>query len=270
MKVFGQDNVDQQRTGFTEMLGDGPLFAGELSWPDIEEAVLSASQEYLQPYTASVRIEKNERIREHVKSKAPEYRHIVHNHPERLEEIPPGLSDEALDVHLYELHRSIEIDLRKEADELLNVGLQVDDPKLYEEQRERLARFWQEYNEVGKANLAKYIVHRKLVLTFLENALKRQGTGKYLYEEAVHQFIFPLKTTSDELSYDQHNLWIIDEKLAYHRYLASDKPFKSMDPLDVDSGSRPDLITFFDNPIADSLPVRRCWRPVQEALSIAL
>lgn len=47
------------------------------------------------------------------------------------------------------------------------------------------------------------------------------------YEKNIHQLIFPMTKTSDDIDYLQHNLWIIDEKLAYHHYLASDMKIKS-------------------------------------------
>ena len=64
-------------------------------------------------------------------------------------------------------------------------------------------------------------------------------------EDALHGLFFPLKKTSDEIDFEDHNLWIIDEKLAYHKYLASDIPFSKQDaPVKVDSEKRPDILTY--------------------------
>lgn len=87
-------------------------------------------------------------------------------------------------------------------------------------------------------------------MTILEIALKRQPSGKYSREDVIHRIVFPLKTTSDDVSHDQHNLWIIDEKLSYHQYLASDKPLNKIQPIDSDFISRPDLLIFFNNAFA--------------------
>jgi hypothetical protein len=43
------------------------------------------------------------------------------------------------------------------------------------------------------------------------------------------------------------NLWILDEKLAYHYYLASDKRFDQVEAVDIKSADRPDII-IFNNP----------------------
>jgi hypothetical protein len=44
-------------------------------------------------------------------------------------------------------------------------------------------------------------------------------------------------------------LWLIDERLAYHYYLASDKKISELEPVEVDSKDRPDVIVF-NNPSA--------------------
>jgi len=50
---------------------------------------------------------------------------------------------------------------------------------------------------------------------------------------------------------DSCNLWLIDERLAFHNYLGSDKTLKSMPITDIDSTKEPDLLSLkvFDNPI---------------------
>jgi hypothetical protein len=62
---------------------------------------------------------------------------------------------------------------------------------------------------------------------------------------------FPMRTTSDDVPADQMNLWMIDEKLAYHHYLASDVPLKDVEVLNVGGLQRPDLLVF-DRPVAFS------------------
>lgn len=246
---FLDNHVNQQRTDFEVFPEDGFKIPGELTWQEIESASLDKSKFFLKPFTEAIKVEKEDRIREYVNENAPEYRYIVSNHPDELDAIPPDISDEKLDSQLYEIQRKIEHELRDDAEaivETLKSDKEWDDKK-WEEQ---FSKFWEELNEVGKASLAKYIVHRKKMLTILEMALKRQTSGKYSREDAIHRIIFPLKTISDEITHDQHNLWIIDEKLSYHQYLASDKPLNKIQPIDSDFNSRPDLLIFFNNSFA--------------------
>ncbi len=99
------------------------------------------------------------------------------------------------------------------------------------------------------AKLARYVAHRKATLAFLTDRLGLRADGRYPLEESVHQIIFPLKKTSDDIQSDRMNLWIIDEKLAYHYYLASDKQFRHLEPVELSSQNRADLV-IFNNPFA--------------------
>ena len=58
-----------------------------------------------------------------------------------------------------------------------------------------------------------------------------------------------MRSTSDEITYKEQNLWMIDERLAYHYYLASDKPLSTLDPVITSSKKEPDIIVF-NNPIS--------------------
>jgi hypothetical protein len=60
-----------------------------------------------------------------------------------------------------------------------------------------------------------------------------------------------LQTLSDEIGFEDHNLWMIDDKLSYHKYLASDKKFKKIETINSISDERPDII-IFNRPFAFS------------------
>ena len=246
---FLDEHVNQQRTDFELFPEDGLKIPGELTWQEIENASLKKSESFLMPFTEVIKVEKEDRIREYVNENAPEYRYIIKNHSEELDSIPPDISDDKLDSQLHEIQRKIEQNLRQETETIVE-ALSSDNTWDENKWDEQFSKFWQEFNEVGKANLAKYIVHRKKMLTILEMALKRQPSGKYSLEEIIHRIIFPLKNTSDDISHNDHNLWIIDEKLSYHQYLASDKPLNKIQPIDSDFDSRPDLLIFFNNAFA--------------------
>ena len=83
-------------------------------------------------------------------------------------------------------------------------------------------------NELGASALARYVGHRKIILDFLDGAIsKEQDLKKFPLERAVHHLVFPMKATSDNLPYHEQNLWIIDEGLTFHSYIASDKPLNT-------------------------------------------
>jgi hypothetical protein len=113
-----------------------------------------------------------------------------------------------------------------------------------EDYRAKLGKFLQEWNDVGKDRLATYVAYRKAILLYLHDQLKRRGDGKYNLEEDIHRIIFPMRATSDDVPADQMNLWIIDERLAFHYYLASDKYLDQLEPLGVEAHRRADIIIF--------------------------
>src|SRR5690606_11338199 len=130
---------------------------------------------------------------------------------------------------------------KSEAEEILKF---IEDPEDKDEFQNRFADLYDKIIEVGNSKLSEYVIHRKLVLELLEKHIKRSDTGKFSKETAIHKLVFPLKYLSDEIGFNDHNLWIIDERLAYHSYLASDKKFKQIKLIDSQSADRPDIIVF--------------------------
>lgn len=93
--------------------------------------------------------------------------------------------------------------------------------------------------------LADYTVRRKIVLDLLEKRLgyRPDGSMKHHSEEALHSFIVPMRIENGDIRVDRHNLWIIDDKLSYYEYWASDKKLKRVIEAS-DSNDRPDLLLF--------------------------
>lgn len=89
-------------------------------------------------------------------------------------------------------------------------------------------------------------MHRKIILDFLQQAISRdEGSNKYPLEEVVHQLVFPMRLTSDDIPTHEQNLWIIDERLTFHSFLASDKRLDSLPGrFESVSEKRPDFFIF--------------------------
>ena len=87
--------------------------------------------------------------------------------------------------------------------------------------------------------------------TLLEKNIGQLDNGKYAREDLIHQLIMPMQKDSTQTPLDACNLWLIDERLAFHDYLASDKPLASMPITGDTSGKEPDLcaLNVCDNPI---------------------
>lgn len=53
-----------------------------------------------------------------------------------------------------------------------------------------------------------------------------------------------MQVTSDDIQFDEMNLWLIDDRLAYHHFLASDQPMKSLPVLENNVSKRMDIAVF--------------------------
>lgn len=237
---FLDETVNPERTEF--VMPDENTAFGDPTWNGLLARVSQEAKTYLDPFTATVKQEKEERIKEFVRTKAPTYRPLVKHRPDILDAIPSNLSDDRLDLELYRHNQDYERGLREKGEQLVASIHKDNDGELTYSYN----AFLEEWNESGIAKLANHVAYRKATLKILKASLSLNKQAKYSLEEAVHQLICPLRKTSDDVPSDQMNLWIIDEKLAYHFYLASDVPFKSLknDIVQVDSADRTDLLIF--------------------------
>lgn len=223
--VYLDENVDMNRLSFTipETADDGIFPIVTMS--KIISKSVQLIEEYLSDFLKPIAEEKKKRIVNYVSSQAPQYRHLLKYMPAELEKIKPSVSDEKLDTILYQLDRDFEVATKKQGQELV-AELKNDVTQLEEYKRkfeEHVARI----SDENKSILAKYVAHRKSIIDLFEVGMNKQSDGKYVREEFMHNLIYPMRTTSDDISYEQHNLWLVDERLAYFFFASSDIPFNN-------------------------------------------
>ena len=210
--------VNTERSDFD--FSDGSLF-GDTREPEIVETAVGYIRAYLSDELTKVADEKKTQIDMLVKTKRPQYRLLLNRHPEVYDRIPAGLPEDKLDLELYKHQQQWEFDTAKKKHDIEEKVKQdaTSDPsfqKLFDEYCENIT-------ELSRASLAEYVVRRKAVIDLLEHALEADENGKYSKESRIHSIICPMQTTSDEIKLDDMNLWLIDDRLAYHHFLASDK-----------------------------------------------
>jgi hypothetical protein len=237
------EKVNPARTEFDLLQDDAEgkdLFADEVTRKEIRDACVQRVQDDLSEVIKSINDAKAESIREYV-ADAPEYRILMKYLPEFIDQVPPAPSKTEIDTALHkELHQR-QVKLRQESGRIIREAERVTD---YEQYSRRLKEFMEKFNEVGVSQLANYVSHRKVILEFLERAISRAKDNKYPLESVVHQLIFPLRSTSDDIAAHEHNLWIIDERLTFHSLVTSDKPLSTVPQFAIDSEKRPDLFIF--------------------------
>lgn len=116
---------------------------------------------------------------------------------------------------------------------------------------ESVRRAADEIRAEEQRQLTEYILRRKTVLDVMDVLLRRicerkDGSQNFQLEETLHQFICPMKLRGDDpskIEQSDHDLWIIDERLTFQKYFASDVPFTQI--LDGESSTkRPDLLIY--------------------------
>lgn len=237
--VVLDQNTNQERTGFTlpQDQGDKDLYSPAITLDQIREAALTEVRTHVAPQLEAAAQRKIQQIETYIETSAPEYRPLLKHNREQLTAIQPDLPPERLERELHAAKYLVEAETRQEANTLLSEQFSPED---YDKKLEALLG---RLNDFGKSELVKYVGHRRIVLELFEKALGlRPETGKYSLEGHVHRIIFPLRTTSDDVDFSQQNLWMIDERLAYHRYLASDTPLA--DGPGLEGRDRPDLLIF--------------------------
>lgn len=76
--------------------------------------------------------------------------------------------------------------------------------------------------EDAKEALAVYVAYRNNVIQVFRQLLNKDDDG-LATEDRVHKLIYPRYRDSEQIDYASHNLWLIDDDLAYARYISSDR-----------------------------------------------
>lgn len=238
------DNVDLERVGFNfpteEDFEDIP---DQISLAKIRREAINAIEILLADYLNTIREEKIASYKPIINDELPQYNHILTHKLSEVKKLQPNLPKDKLDIELYKIETDWKIEVKQEGAKLLDEKKDIQNLSEY---KERYEKFLSDFNEVGKADLARYIVHRKAVIELLETLLEKDNMDKFSDEDIIHSLFFPIKTTSDEITHDKQNLWLIDERLTYHSFLASDKKFNQIKQLESSSKDRTDLLIYND------------------------
>lgn len=245
---FLDQHVRPERIGFDiEEISDDMFSETELSLADIRDAVLQSSMRFLASYLQESKAAGRQRVERFVSLRAPRYRPILGRIEEDKLSVDPEISDKDLDLLLHKQLAEIESSLLSDGHAIMDFGRDETTASYFA----RLNDYLTKADEIKKSDLANYVFHRKVILDILQKAIERGSDGKYAREELIHELIMPLRRTSNEVRTENCNLWLIDERLAFHDYLASDKPLSSMPITAAIDTKEPDLVALnvFDEPL---------------------
>ncbi|MGH7991800.1 MAG: ATP-binding protein, partial [Limisphaerales bacterium] len=235
------DTVNAQRTDFSIDENSDELLVKAITWQAIHDKVFDSCRTFLKPYTDPVRDQKQRRVEHFVASDGAMYRPILKYVADKIDLIDPETTDDALDIKLYQAYHDLQVQLRVDGTKLLQKEVKDEE---WEAFRAQLDEYFDKVSDINKSDLARYVCHRKAVLEFLQKQIGTNDSDKYRREERIHQIIFPLRKTSDEVSFDGHNLWLLNENLVYHAFLASDKPLRTNPKISTECPKEPDILVF--------------------------
>lgn len=217
------------------------LFAStEVSRSDLREGLRPLIEAYLGNALEENLSAGRMRLDRYISKVAPQYLPIVKSLPKDTFSVDPGVSDAQLDRLLHGKKYEVEQQLLKKGQKLLNPDLSDS----HADYSDRVSSYMNELDQVKQSDLAAYVAHRRVVIDLLRKAMQIQEDGKYAREEVLHSLIMPMGKTSEDLeSLRGSNLWLVDERLAFHQhYLGSDKSLSSISVTGAGGGKEPDLM----------------------------
>lgn len=226
---------------------DGAFANSELSFGEIRNEVIKNIEKFLGPYLIENKEQGERRLVDFINEKAPRYRSILPRLGTEEKYVDPDISDKDLELKLHSHLVKMENELIEEGHDLLI-------PRTLEKQEDyisRIDKYISKAKDLKQSDLANYVCHRRVIIELLANALKPNEDGKYCKEEVIHKLIMPMQKDSSELFENESNLWLLDERLAFHSFLSSDKTLKSMPITNSESTKEPDLLSLniYDNPL---------------------
>ena len=237
------ETVNSNRSGFD--LPTSSQAARLLNTPSLEEIARQAAdivRDALRRELAEVNDLKRAQLTEFITEYRTEYRPALGHLDGVLDRVPLGASHQKMDEVLSGYMAEVRVARRARTDKALK---SLEKANTTAEQIQSLVdQVLKDVDADDRDNLAQHVATRAVVLNLFESRLGLTDEGKLSKEDALHGLIFPMRTTSDEIDPDRNHLWMIDERLAYHTFLASDRALNTTDFLENVSPIRPDINIF--------------------------
>jgi hypothetical protein len=249
-----QEDAQQGADLPLDLFADQAAQDGGVSRKELLDAVANRIRVHLADTIAEVRAKKEQQLADFAAKEQPQFRPFVEQAKHHVDRLPAKPSKRQVELALYEAKIDGRDELQKLVDEIVDSHPSI---KQVAHHRQMLMdKFVTEANRHNQSALVEYVCTRKAVIQVLRANMGRDQEGDYEYEAPVHDLFFPRSYTSDALpvgptdgrGQEIENLWLIDEKLVFHRLLGSDLPltklrgFLAGEPDDADT--EPDIVIF--------------------------
>lgn len=219
--------VNDERTDF-----DSNLFTEfNIDFKKLEENIINIIDKNLSTEIKQQKDDNRNFLNEYVKKEAPQYSKILrYATEEQIRKVHKDMKSDLIDAELFHIKQCVEKDIKlisKELDTLDN---------------EKVKSLIEKVTALNSTNLIEYVIYRKSIINTLSKFLK---VDEKTIEDDIHKLIYPMQTVENK-DYSEHNLWLIDDRLAFHSFCASDVQFKKFLDESI-SAERPDVL-IFDKP----------------------
>jgi hypothetical protein len=249
---FFEENVNQTRGNFAILDSDSM----ELSWDIINENLTTNRKTFLSDTYDRIETDLNNSIDEFI-SENPEFAYIKKDKLGRLQKIPFDVTKDKIARYIKNIHNSNIDATRYRAEKFLS---QLSDTSKNEIKQADIQNFLDELKEKqsneGWAELCGYINYRKWIITLLDKYIRLDKDDKYAKERIIHDLIAPIG--SYEIASNNHNLWLVDDKLAFYKFLKSEQQAIN------NSTDRPDILCYnedIDSDLRNSLTLIELKKP---------
>lgn len=235
---FLDNRVNNARTAFKiqEKNDPGLDFGAEYRQLTIEDIMKAITTEVASMYASYAKTTKEKNIQEtkkYIETSAPQYRSFLFRE-DVLDAMPPNLTDEKKEEYLHKVAYSENKKLNSKIEEFISLR------DVNEEKIKEIITTIKSKTAYDTDALTDYVFRRKAIINLFEKMLDAREDGKYELESMIHNLIFPMGLTNRNLSYQYHNLWLLDDRLSTFKFIASDKSITSYSQ--IKSSHEPDLI----------------------------
>lgn len=228
--VFGpylDRHVSLERGGF-EFQKERDLHHG-IGQAEVEEKSAAIAKQAVGTDVVGRQEKKRERVHTYVEQDAPWHRFLLEKID--LSKMSMNPLDEEIESHLQKEKFKQEAQIKRDVSKILSSGDLQGLEKNVKDIIENIS-------DTSRNDLIHYIAMRRNILDLFGKSLQWDENHKYSSEGFVHDIIFPRKGDIFKTPFNEHNLWIIDERLNFTSYLSSDVPLVG------GKTERPDLIAY--------------------------
>ena len=236
------ENVLDDRFAFD--LKDEPreMLDQPIGWSGIKSKVREMVNDYSKEAFKDIIVNHKQSVDSYVQNKNPRYRKLLKDHPEIVDKIPLNPSNDDIVSVLEVENQKRRVENRNSIRTVLsNTSIDIQTKK------QEIFDYVKNNYQLSQDILADYMVERRAILDLLKEVIRKAADNSISLESDVHNIIFPMGETSDLINYDEHNLWLIDERLSFHRLLTSDISIRAN--FDNESRKEPDILCYIDEPI---------------------